>query len=38
MAETVSSNGWIIGAVASAVAGVALLGVSSRSNTVSVPV
>jgi len=39
MAETSSVNGWLIAAVASAVAGVALLSVSSkRSNQVMVPV
>jgi len=38
MAETTNSNAWIIGAVASAVAGVALLGFSQRKTTVSVPV
>jgi len=38
MAETATSNGWIIGAIASAVAGVALLSYGSRSQTVSVPV
>ena len=40
MAEQTSSvNGWVIGAVASAVAGVALLGLSRRSPVVtSVPV
>jgi hypothetical protein len=39
MAETSTTNGWLIGAVASAVAGVALLGFSARKSTVaSVPV
>merc|ERR1712072_1088276 len=39
MAESTSANGWLIGAVASAVAGVALLGFSARKSTViSVPV
>merc|ERR1712070_78703 len=39
MAETTTTNGWMIGAVASAVAGVALLGFSARKSTVtSVPV
>jgi hypothetical protein len=38
MAEAVGSNAWIIGAVASAVAGVALLSYSSSKTTVSVPV
>jgi hypothetical protein len=38
MAEATATNGWIIGAVASAVAGVALLGFSSRQAAVSVPV
>jgi hypothetical protein len=39
MAETATTNGWLIGAVASAVAGVALLGFSARKSTVtSVPV
>jgi hypothetical protein len=38
MAESTSTNGWLIGAVASAVAGVALLGFSARKDTVSVPV
>jgi hypothetical protein len=38
MAEAASTNGWLIGAVASAVAGVALLGFSSRQTAVSVPV
>jgi hypothetical protein len=39
MEESQSSvNGWIIGAVASAVAGVALLGMSSKKTVVSVPV
>jgi len=39
MAESASSvNGWIVGAVASAVAGVALLGLSSRKTAASVPV
>jgi len=31
MAESASVNGWMIGAIASAVAGVALLGYSSKS-------
>jgi len=38
MAESTSTNGWLIGAAASAVAGVALLGFSSRKATTSVPV
>jgi hypothetical protein len=41
MAETQTSvNGWVIGAIASAVTGVALLGFSMKKNTVatSVPV
>jgi hypothetical protein len=39
MAESTATNGWIIGAVASAVAGVALLGMSARKSSVtSVPV
>jgi len=38
MAEVVTSNSWIVGAIASAVAGVALLSYGSRSSTVSVPV
>jgi hypothetical protein len=39
MAESVSSNGWLVAAAASAVAGVALLGYSSRkSASISVPV
>jgi hypothetical protein len=38
MAEAAAPNAWIIGAVASAVAGVALLSYSSRKSTVSVPV
>jgi len=38
MAESVTSNGWIIGAVASAVAGVALLSYSARKSVTSVPV
>jgi len=39
MAESVSSHGWLVAAVASAVAGVALLGYSSRkSASISVPV
>jgi len=39
MAETATTNGWLIGAVASAVTGVALLGFSARKSTVtSVPV
>jgi len=39
MAESVSSHGWLVAAVASAVAGVALLGFSSRkSASISVPV
>merc|ERR1711865_335993 len=39
MAESPSTNGWLIGAAASAVAGVALLGFSARKSTVtSVPV
>jgi hypothetical protein len=39
MAETQTSvNGWLIGAVASAVAGVALLGMSAKKTAVSVPV
>merc|ERR1711966_635569 len=35
MAETTTTNGWMIGAVASAVAGVALLGFSARKSTVT---
>merc|ERR1711988_1560189 len=38
MAETSSVNGWLIAAVASAVAGVALLSFSAKSNQVMVPV
>jgi len=39
MAETQTSvNGWLVGAVASAVAGVALLGLSARKNTVTIDV
>jgi len=38
MAEATSTNGWLIGAVASAVAGVALLGLSTRKAPASVPV
>jgi len=38
MAEAATSNGFIMGAIASAVAGVALLSYGSRSNIVSVPV
>lgn len=40
MAETASSsvNGWIIGSVASAVTGLALLGFSARKTEVPVPV
>lgn len=38
MAEAASANGWIIGAVASAVTGVALLGFSARKSAVSVSV
>jgi hypothetical protein len=38
MAETSSVNGWIIGAVASAVAGVALLALGSKKVATSVPV
>jgi len=38
MAEAASTNGWMIGAIASAVAGVALLGYSSRKSATSVPV
>jgi hypothetical protein len=38
MAESVTSNGWVIGAIASAVAGVALLGMSRKSAVTSVPV
>jgi len=38
MAESTTTNGWLIGAAASAVAGVALLGLSARKSTVSVPV
>jgi hypothetical protein len=39
MAESVSSHGWLVAAVASAVAGVALVGYSSRkSASISVPV
>jgi len=39
MAEKQTSvNGWLIGAVASAVAGVALLGMSAKKIAVSVPV
>jgi hypothetical protein len=38
MAESTSTNGWLIGAVASAVAGVALLGFSRKSSVTSVPV
>lgn len=36
--QTSSVNGWIIGAVASAVTGVALLGMANRSSKTSVPV
>ena len=38
MAETSSVNGWIVGAIASAVAGVALLALGSKQTTTSVPV
>jgi len=39
MAETQTSvNGWMVGAVASAVAGVALLGISTRKSTVTIDV
>merc|ERR1711988_1595898 len=38
MAESATTNGWLIGAVASAVAGVALLGLSAKRSATSVPV
>merc|ERR1712072_255380 len=38
MAESATTNGWLIGAVASAVAGVALLGLSAKKSATSVPV
>merc|ERR1711918_301085 len=38
MAETSSVNGWIVGAIASAVAGVALLALGNKQTTTSVPV
>merc|ERR1719261_2242449 len=38
MAETASVNGWIVAAVASAVAGVALLSYSAKQSTTTVPV
>merc|ERR1712166_1213802 len=38
MAETSSVNGWVIGAIASAVAGVALLALGSKKVATSVPV
>jgi len=38
MAEASSTNGFVIGAIASAIAGVALLGYSSRKSATSVPV
>jgi hypothetical protein len=38
MAESATTNGWLIGAVASAVAGVALLGLSAKKTATSVPV
>merc|ERR1711959_173728 len=38
MAESATTNGWLIGAVASAVAGVALLGLSAKKAATSVPV
>jgi len=38
MAEAATTNGWMMGAIASAVAGVALLGYSSRKSVTSVPV
>jgi len=38
MAESTTVNGWVIGAVASAVAGVALLGFSQKKTTTTVPV
>jgi hypothetical protein len=38
MAETSSVNGWIVGAIASAVAGVALLALGSKQTVTSVPV
>jgi len=38
MAETAANNGWIIAAVASAVAGVALMGYSAKKTTTQVPV
>merc|ERR1712139_337297 len=37
MAESATTNGWLIGAVASAVAGVALLGLSAKKTATSVP-
>merc|ERR1711865_1279300 len=36
--ETTSVNGWVIGAIGAAVAGVALLGISQKPTVVSVPV
>merc|ERR1711943_29472 len=38
MAESQTVNGWVIGAVASAVAGVALLGLSTKKTVTEVPV
>jgi len=38
MAESATTNGWLIGAVASAVAGVALLGLSAKKTATTVPV
>jgi len=38
MAESATTNGWLIGAVASAVAGVALLGLSTKKTVTEVPV
>ena len=38
MAETSSVNGWIVGAIASAVAGVALLALGNKQTVTSVPV
>lgn len=38
MAESTSVNGWMVGAIASAVAGIALLGVSATKASATVPV